>query len=95
MIEADQIREENRRLKHELQEQRTYFHRQNADLKAARAKAVDQHKDALAKMRLITRQRDTAERMLAHQLASEPRRSTASHGTVAHQDSREYLRPAT
>lgn len=59
--EAARLREENRLLKRELQEQRTYFQRQIADLKAALAKAVDQVKDLLAKVGLITRQRDQAE----------------------------------
>lgn len=59
--EAARLREENRLLRRELQEQRTYFQRQIADLKAALAKAVDQVKDLLAKVGLITRQRDQAE----------------------------------
>ena len=58
---ADQLREENRLLKHELQEQRTYFQRQISDLKAMLAKAADQVKYLLAKVGLITRQRDDAE----------------------------------
>lgn len=59
--EAARLREENRLLKRELQEQRTYFQQQIADLKAALAKAVDQVKHLLAKVGLITRQRDQAE----------------------------------
>ena len=59
--EAARLREENRLLKREMQEQRTYFQRQIADLKAALAKAVDQVKHLLAKVGLITRQRDDAE----------------------------------
>ena len=58
---ADQLREENRLLKHELQEQRTYFQRQIADLKAKLAKVADQVKSLLEKIGLITRQRDDAE----------------------------------
>jgi hypothetical protein len=59
--EAARLREENRLLKRELHEQRTYFQRQIADLKAALAKAVDQVKNLLAKVGLLTRQRDHAE----------------------------------
>ncbi len=58
---ADQLREENRLLKHELQEQRTYFQRQITDLKAALAKAVDQVKGFMQKIGLLTRERDTAQ----------------------------------
>lgn len=60
-VEAARLREENRLLKRELHEQRTYFQRQIADLKAALAKAVDQVKSLLAKVGLLTRQRDHAE----------------------------------
>lgn len=60
-IEAARLREENRLLKHELQEQRTYFQRQIADLKATLAKAVDQVKHLLQKVGLLTRQRGEAE----------------------------------
>lgn len=60
-VEAARLREENRLLKRELQEQRTYFQRQIDDLKAALVKAVDQVKHLLAKVGLITRQRDDAE----------------------------------
>ncbi len=60
-VAADQLREENKMLKHELQVQRTYFQQQIADLKAALARAVDQVKNLLAKVGLITRQRDDAE----------------------------------
>lgn len=59
--EAARLREENRLLKRELQEQRTYFQQQVADLKAALANAVDQVKHLLAKVGLITRQRDDVE----------------------------------
>lgn len=59
--EAARLREENRRLERELLEQRTYFQRQIADLKATLAKAVDQVKVLLAKIGLITQQRDDAE----------------------------------
>lgn len=59
--EAARLREENRLLKRELQEQNTYFQRQIADLKSALAKAVDQVKVLLAKVGLLTRQRDEAE----------------------------------
>lgn len=59
--EAARLREENRLLKRELQEQRTYFQRQIADLKVALAKAADQVKQLLAKVGLLTRQRDQAE----------------------------------
>lgn len=59
--EAARLREENRLLKRELQEQRTYFQLQIADLKTALAKAVDQVKHLLAKVGLVTRQRDNAE----------------------------------
>lgn len=60
-VEAARLREENRLLKRELQEQRTYFQRQIADLKAALARAVDQVRHLLAKVGLLTRQRDQAE----------------------------------
>ena len=60
-VDAAQLREENTRLVRELQEQRTYFQRQIADLKAALAKAADQVKSLLAKVGLITRQRDSVE----------------------------------
>lgn len=51
-LTADQLREENRLLRYELHEQRTYFQQQITDLKAALAKAVDQVKDLLAKVGL-------------------------------------------
>lgn len=60
-IATDQLREENQLLRHELLEQRTYFHRQIVDLKAMLARAAGQVKDLLAKVGLITRQRDEAE----------------------------------
>lgn len=60
-IAADQLREENRLLKHELQKQRTYFQRQITDLKAALTKAVDQVKGFMQKIGLLTRERDTAQ----------------------------------
>lgn len=60
-VDAARLREENTRLARELQEQRTSFQRQIADLKAALAKAADQVKILLAKVGLITRQRDDAE----------------------------------
>lgn len=60
-LAADQLREENRLLKHELQEQRTYFQRQITDLKAALAKAVDQVKGFMQKIGLLTSERDRAE----------------------------------
>jgi hypothetical protein len=60
-LATDQLRAENRLLMHELQEQRTYFQRQIADLKAMLTKAADQVKNLLAKVGLITRQRDDAE----------------------------------
>lgn len=59
--EAARLREENRRLERELLDQRTYFQRQIADLKATLAKAVDQVKGLLVKVGLLTRQRDDAE----------------------------------
>lgn len=59
--EAARLREENRRLERELLEQRTYFQRQIADLKATLAKAVDQMNGLLVKVGLLTRQRDDAE----------------------------------
>ena len=59
--EAARLREENRRLERELQEQRTFFQRQIADLKAALAKAADQVKGLLVKVGLLASQRDEAE----------------------------------
>lgn len=59
--EAARLREENRRLERELQEQRTFFQRQIDDLKAKLAKAVDQVKGLLVRVGLLTRQRDEAE----------------------------------
>jgi len=59
--EAARLSEENQLLKRELQEQRTHFQRQIADLKVALVKAVDQMRDLLAKVGLLTRQRDQAE----------------------------------
>jgi len=59
--EAARLREENRLLKRELQEQRTYFQRQIADLKEALAKAADQVKGFLKKIGLLTSERDRAE----------------------------------
>lgn len=59
--EAACLREENRLRKRDLQEQRTYFQRQIADLKAALAKAVDQVKHLLVKVDLLMHQRDRAE----------------------------------
>uniref|UniRef100_UPI001C2FB563 hypothetical protein n=1 Tax=Achromobacter sp. GbtcB20 TaxID=2824765 RepID=UPI001C2FB563 len=55
------LREENRLLKRELQEQRTYFQQQIADLKEALAKAADQVKGFLQKIGLLTSERDSAE----------------------------------
>jgi len=60
-IDAARLRDENARLVRELQAQRTYFQQQIADLKAMLAKAADQVKVLLAKVGLITRQRDDAE----------------------------------
>ena len=60
-IDAARLRDENARLVRELQAQRTYFQQQIADLKAMLAKAADQVKGLLAKVGLITRQRDNAE----------------------------------
>lgn len=60
-VDAARLREENTRLALELQEQRTYFQQQIADLKAALTNAADQVKNLLAKVGLITRQRDEAE----------------------------------
>jgi uncharacterized protein YgfB (UPF0149 family) len=60
-VEAARLREENRLLKRELQEQRTYFQRQIADLKEALAKAADQVKGFLKKIGLLTCERDRAE----------------------------------
>jgi flagellar biosynthesis GTPase FlhF len=59
--EAARLREENRRLKRELQEERTYFQQQIANLKVALAKAVDQVKSLLQKIGVLTRERDRAE----------------------------------
>jgi len=59
--DAARLRDENARLVRELQAQRTYFQQQIADLKAMLAKAADQVKGLLAKVGLITRQRDDAE----------------------------------
>jgi len=58
---ADQLREENRQLKQELQIQRTYFERQIDTLKAQLAKAVDQVKGFMQKIGLLTRERDAAQ----------------------------------
>ena len=60
-IDAARLRDENARLVRELQAQRTYFQQQIADLKAMLAKAADQVKGLLAKVGLITQQRDDAE----------------------------------
>lgn len=81
--QADQLREENRLLKRELQEQRTYFQRQIDDLKAMLGKAADQVKNLLAKVGLITRQRDDAEaeaEQLREILYPAERRSRAEPG---------------
>ncbi len=59
--EAARLREQNRRLESELQEQRTFFQRQINDLKEKMAKAVEQVKDLLAEVGLLARQRDAAE----------------------------------
>jgi len=59
--EAARLREENRLLKRELQEQRTYFQRQIDGLKAELAKALDPVKGFLQKIGLLTNQRDNAE----------------------------------
>jgi len=60
-VDAARLRDENARLVRELQAQRTYFQQQIADLKAMLAKAADQVKGLLAKVGLITQQRDDAE----------------------------------
>lgn len=60
-VDAARLRDENARLVRELQEQRTFFQQQIADLKAMLAKAADQVKGLLAKVGLITQQRDDAE----------------------------------
>lgn len=60
-IDAAQLREGNTRLARELQEQRTYFQRQIADLKALLTKTADQVKILLEKVGLIIRQRNEAE----------------------------------
>lgn len=59
--DAGRLRDENARLVRELQQQQTYFQQQIADLKALLTKAAGQMKDLLAKVGLITRQRDNAE----------------------------------
>lgn len=59
--EAARLREENRLLKRELQEQRTYFQQQIAGLKETLAKAADQVKGFLQKIGLLTSERDRAE----------------------------------
>ena len=60
-VDAARLRDENARLARELQAQRTYFQQQIADLKAMLAKAAGQVKNLLAKVALISRQRDDAE----------------------------------
>lgn len=60
-LAADQLREENRLLQEKLETQRTYFQQQIDDLKAALANALDRVKNLLAKIGLITRERDDAE----------------------------------
>jgi hypothetical protein len=79
---AARLRAENQLLKRELQEQRTYFQRQIADLKAALAKALGQVKHLLAKVGLLTRQRDQAEANSRQvECESHHPRSTATAGT--------------
>lgn len=60
-IEAKRLREENANLKHEIEVQRTYFQQQIFELKSALERAVDQVKKYLAKIGLLTGQRDLAE----------------------------------
>lgn len=58
---AAQLREENRRLVRELEAQRTRFQRQVDELKAKLARAMEWGRELLARVGLVTRQRDAAE----------------------------------
>lgn len=60
-LAADQLREENEQLRHELQAQRTNFERQIDALKERLAKAVEEVQGFLQKIGLLTRQLDAAE----------------------------------
>lgn len=68
-VEAANLREDNLKLVNVLQEERSYFQGQIADVKALLAKASDQVTSLLSKVELMTRQREAVEAMLADQLA--------------------------
>lgn len=83
-IEAARLQEENVRLACEMRDLRTYFQLQVDELRAELARIVDQVKGYLQKIRMLTRERDSAEAEAAELrevLYPEERRSHAQLGS--------------